>query len=493
MIKYDPSAVKPPPGPGEDQTITVRRDLTRRRFLGTAAGAASLALLPPAVQKAVATTPSRVPRLRDIEHIVLLMQENRSFDHYFGTLSGVAGFDDPDAVTLPNGDPVFRQPDATHPDGYRLPFHLDTRATNAGAMPSTAHGWTPQHASWNHGLMDNWMPAHVAADKANAPYVMGYLTRDDIPFHYALADAFTICDQYHSSVMGATWPNRLYWMTGTIDADGKYGGPATGNAVGWGGFRWTTYAERLQAAGVSWRVYEQTDTYGCNMLTKFAAFKYAPRTSPLRKYGATHCPDGQFEYDARHDRLPAVSWIIPTSSQSEHPNFLPAAGADYIAGKIAAIAANPDVWAKTAFILNYDENDGLFDHVVPPTPPAGTPDEFALGFPVGGGFRVPCIVVSPWSAGGYVCSQNFDHTSILQFLERFTGVREPNISAWRRKTFGDLTRTLRLGHRAPAPVLPDTQSNLNLAAYEVAHLPAPSLAGTNQRMPHQERGHRPHV
>jgi len=145
------------------------------------------------------------------------------------------------------------------------------------------------------------------------------------------------------------------------------------------------------------------------------------------------------------------------------------------------------------FILDYDENDGLFDHVVPPTPPAGTPDEFALGFPVGGGFRVPCIVVSPWSAGGYVCSQNFDHTSIVQFLERFTGVDEPNISAWRRRTFGDLTRTLRLGHRAPAPVLPDTQSNANLATYEVAHLPAPSLAGTNQSRPHQERGNRRHV
>jgi phospholipase C len=323
--------------------------------------------------------------------------------------------------------------------------------------------------------------------------VMGYLTRDDLPFHYALADAFTICDQYHSSVMGATWPNRLYWMTGTIDADGKRGGPVTGNAVGPGGLRWTTYAERLQAAGVSWRVYEQTDTYGCNMLTKFAAFKNAPRTSPLRKYGATHCADGQFEYDARHDRLPAVSWIIPTKSQSEHPNYLPAAGADYIAGKIAAIAANPDVWAKTAFILNYDENDGLFDHVVPPTPPAGTPGEFVGGVPIGAGFRVPCIVISPWTVGGWVASEKFDHTSTLRLLERFTGVREPNISAWRRATFGDMTSAFRFGQRRQAPPpLPATLLPLRQAERAAAVQPRPSFTAA-QQMPHQEPGPRPRL
>src|SRR3546814_1408199 len=105
-----------------------------------------------------------------------------------------------------------------------------------------------------------------------------------------------------------------------------------------------------------------------------------------------------------------------------------------------SIAANPDVWAKTAFILCYDENDGLFDHVPPPVPPTGTPGEFVGGLPIGGGFRVPCIVIPPWTAGGWVCSEPLDHTSILRFLEAFTGVREPNITDWRRRTFGDMTR-----------------------------------------------------
>src|SRR5271163_1371165 len=105
----------------------------------------------------------------------------------------------------------------------------------------------------------------------------------------------------------------------------------------------------------------------------------------------------------------------------------------------------PYVWAKTLFILNYDENDGLFDHVPPPVAPAGTPHEFVEGLPIGGGFRVPCIIVSPWTAGGWVSSEPFDHTSVLQFLEIFTGVREPNISDWRRRTFGDLMSAFRFG------------------------------------------------
>ena len=473
-------------------------EFTRRRFLGGAAAATGLGaaatLLPPSVQKALATPPNRPGRWSDIKHVVLLMQENRSFDHYFGTLSGVAGFDDPQAITLSTGKSVFYQPDAVSPDGYLLPFHLDTHSTNSQAIPSTSHAYSVQHQAWNGGKMDQWLPAHRAADKANGPYVMGYHTREDLPFQYALADAFTICDQYHCSVQGPTWPNRLYWQSGTNDPNGGHGGPITSNSLPNGPYTWTTYAERLEAAGVSWRVYgDSVGQSAYNMLPHFKTFQDAAPGTPLYDKGLAPVSAGQFEYDALHDLLPAVSWLMPGAGQSEHPAETPAAGAAFVASKIGAIAANPDVWAKTVFILDYDENDGLFDHVVPPTPPAGTPDEFALGFPVGGGFRVPCIIVSPWSAGGFVCSQKFDHTSVVQFLEKFTGVAEPNISAWRRKTFGDLTRTLRLGHRTPAPVLPDTQSNANLAAYEVAHLPAPSLAGTNQSRPHQEHGRRPHV
>jgi phospholipase C len=205
-------------------------------------------------------------------------------------------------------------------------------------------------------------------------------------------------------------------------------------------------------------------------------------------------PEGQFEYDAQNDKLPAVSWIIPTSYQSEHPEFMPAAGAAFIASKIEAIASNPDVWAKTVFILNYDENDGIFDHVVPPTPPDGTPHEFVNGLPIGAGFRVPCVIVSPWTTGGWVCSQPFDHTSILQFLEQFTGVREPNISTWRRNTFGDLTAAFRFRHTSrKQPKLPDTNEPLILANYSSVNLPRPILPGTDQQLPQQEKGRRKHI
>ena len=472
--------------------------MTRRRLLGSAARlaavAAASALLPPNVRRALAQSPPRQGSLRDIKHVVMLMQENRSFDHYFGTLAGVRGFDDPSALKLPNGKSVFYQPDVENPSGYLLPFHLDTRTTSAQKIPSTSHAWAVQHDAWNGGKMDNWMPAHRKADGVKAPYVMGYHNRADIPFQFALAEAFTICDAYHCSVLGPTWPNRMYWMTGTIDADGENGGPMISNKPIREGFRWTTYAERLENAGVSWKVYQLQDNYGCNMLEYFKKFQEAPRDSRLYNRGMIREPEGKFEFDAMNDKLPAVSWIITTSTQSEHPDFMPAAGAAFVASKIDAIAANPDVWVKTAFILNYDENDGIFDHVAPPVPPPGTSKEFVNGLPIGGGFRVPCIIVSPWTAGGWVCSQPFDHTSVLQFLEKFTGVTEPNITDWRRQTFGDLTSAFRFDEaKANPPVLPDTANLLSRARYEAAYLPQPTLPGPDQKPPTQEKGQRKRI
>jgi phospholipase C len=472
--------------------------ITRRRLLGSAAAIAATAaastLLPPNVRRALAAAPPRDPKLKDIKHVVLLMQENRSFDHYFGTLAGVRGFNDPHALMLPNGKSVFHQPDPENPKGYLLPFHLDTQSTSAQKIPSTSHAWEVQHASWNGGKMDNWLPAHRKAEGNKAPYVMGYHKRSDIPFHFALAESFTLCDAYHCSVMGPTWPNRMYWMTGTIDPEGESGGPMTSNRKIKGGFRWTTYPERLEKAGISWKVYQQQDNFGCNMLENFSAFQQAERDSNLYTRGMVHEPQGKFEYDAVNDKLPAVSWIIPTSLESEHPDYMPAAGAAFVASKINAIAANPEVWAKTVFILNYDENDGIFDHVAPPVPPPGTEREFIRGLPVGGGFRVPCMIISPWTAGGWVCSQPFDHTSVLQFLEKFTGVKEPNITDWRRKTFGDLLSTFRFDSaRANPPEFPDTVSALNRARYEAAYLPQPKLPGEEQSAPTQESGQRRQV
>lgn len=469
---------------------------TRRRLLTSAAQLASLtaaaSVLPPNVQKLLAQSPRRTGTLKDIKHVVLLMQENRSFDHYFGTLAGVRGFADPEALTLSHGLNAFHQPDSQNPSGYLLPFHLDSFSTSAQKIPSVSHAWAVQHRAWNGGKMDQWLPAHRAADGANGPYTMGYFKRDDIPFHFALAEAFTICDSYHCSVMGPTWPNRLYWMTGMIDPEGRDGGPVIQNKAPEGGFRWTTYAERLEKAGISWRVYQHGEKgQPHNLLAQFAQFLEAMPGSALAMKGMPAASDGLFEYDAMHDRLPTISWLAPGEEQCEHPAYMPAAGAEFIASKLDAVAANPDVWAKTAFILNYDENDGLFDHVAPPVAPQGTPQEFIDGLPIGAGFRVPCIIISPWTTGGYVCSRAFDHTSVLQFLERITGVREPNISAWRRKSFGDLTSAFRFDRPVEKPpVLPDTSGLLHLANYAAANLPAPAIPGADQQMPVQEKGTR---
>ncbi len=467
---------------------------TRRLFIGSAAAALAATLLPPNLRRVLAQPPTRPGSLSDIKHVVLLMQENRSFDHYFGTLAGVRGFGDRDALQQPNGRSIFYQTDPVNPNGYLLPFHLDTRRTSAQKIPSTSHAWDVQHDSWNGGQMDNWLPAHRAAEGDIAPYVMGYHTRADIPFHFALAESFTLCDSYFCSVFGPTCPNRMYWMTGTIDADGTGGGPATNNDEIPGGYRWKTYAERLEEAGISWKVYQQADNYGCNELEYFKAFKDARPGSPLYEKGMVREPEGKFEHDAMNDNLPTVSWIIPTAIESEHPEYMPAAGAAFIASKLNAIASNPDVWAKTAFIINYDENDGLFDHVPPPVPPPGTANEFVDGLPIGGGFRVPCMIISPWTAGGWVCSETFDHTSMLQFLEKLTGVAEPNISEWRRATFGDLTSAFRFDDaKSDPPQLPDTVSTLNLARYDADHQPAPVLPGAEQHSPTQETGDRKRV
>lgn len=476
--------------PGDSSIGPIK--LNRRELLcgagKLAAAAAALRLMPPNVQRMLAQQPPASVALKDIKHVVMLMQENRSFDHYFGTLAGVRGFGDAGALKLSTGQSVFYQPDDINPQKYLLPFHLDTRASSAQKIPSTSHAWEVQHEAWNNGKMDRWLPAHRKADGVHGPYCMGYYTREDIPFHFALAESFTLCDAYHCSVMGPTWPNRMYWMTGTIDAEGQHGGPIIDNTTPKNGYTWTTYAERLEKAGISWKVYQQQDNYGCNLLETFRVFQDAKKGSPLHSKGMIHGPEGQFEYDAIHDKLPAVSWIIPTSYQSEHPDYMPADGAAFVASKIDAIAANPDVWAKTVFILNYDENDGIFDHVVPPVPAAGTPGEFVSGLPIGGGFRVPCIIVSPWTAGGLVSPKQFDHTSVLQFLEEFTGVREPNISEWRRQTFGSLSAALRLQNAStPPPVLPDTSGPLRLAKYESSVLPKPVLPDGKQQPPEQEK------
>jgi phospholipase C len=279
-------------------------------------------------------------------------------------------------------------------------------------------------------------------------------------------------------------------MSGTIDPNGLHGGPATTN--GDPGYTWTTYPERLQAAGVSWRIYQEVDNYSDNSLAWFTQFKTADTSSPLYQNGMQRFARDQFANDVKNGTLPAVSWIMTPAAFSEHPNYAPNAGMNFGAlSYLSALAAHPEVWQKTIFLWNYDENGGFFDHVAPPTPPPGTPDEFIMGEPIGLGPRVPAIVISPWSRGGQVCSEVFDHTSVLRLLELWTGVREPNISAWRRQVCGDLMSAFDFTSVSVAfPALPDSQGPADAAAKSCSTLPA-AAPGGEKAPPGPEPGARP--
>ncbi|HEX3364604.1 phosphocholine-specific phospholipase C [Phenylobacterium sp.] len=497
------------------------RSEDRRAFLQLAAGAVGAAALPPGVAKALSLPANRVTgTIADVQHVVILMQENRSFDHYFGTLRGVRGYGDPRPLTLPSGQPVWKQPAK---DGVSTvsPFHLDTSSTRAETMFDLDHSWKGSHARWKHH--DAWVPTKT-------PLTMGYFTRADIPFYYALADAFTICDAYHCSIFGPTNPNRLFLFTGTSGLAAKddskiviqnppeeknnNANPAE-DSPEFKGLDWPTYAERLQAAGVSWKVYQEYENYGDNGLAYFKTFRGIGPDSVLYQRGRAwsagstkdNCKDSdgshlveQFTSDVAADRLPQVSWIVTNYKLSEHPQASPSDGEHLTARLIAALASNPKVWAKTAFILNYDENDGFFDHVPPPIPPVGTAagkstvattHEDYHGEPVGLGPRVPLLVISPWSKGGYVNSQLHDHTSVIRFLEARFGVMEPHISPWRRSVCGDLTSLFdfKTPNRA-APRLPDASGLPARAQKAKATLPMPKVPDVAEAHPRQEPGPR---
>ncbi|MBV9510738.1 MAG: phospholipase C, phosphocholine-specific, partial [Caulobacteraceae bacterium] len=492
---------------------------SRRGFI--AAAAAGAAFLPGALAQALTVPARRVHgTIQDVEHVVILMQENRAFDHYFGTLRGVRGYDDPCALSLPSGSSVFHQPVAPGVAEAVLPFRLNSQTTSAECMASLDHSWKGQHSLWrNH---DAWVPV-------KGPLTMGYFTREDIPFYYALADAFTICDAYHCSVFGPTNPNRLFLFSGTSGLsvgqsgvqvaanadDGNWTADPSRDVADFEAYGWTTYAERLQNAGISWKLYQEFDNFGDNSLAFFKAFRGLASDHPLYARGRAWVDgSGPWNADASHgehliaafaqdvaaDRLAQVSWLVAPTKACEHPDASPGYGEAFTARLIAALAANPAVFAKTVFILNYDENDGFFDHVPPPTP-ATTPelgastvavgDEVYGGQPVGLGPRVPMILVSPWSRGGWVDSQLFDHTSVLRFLEARFGVIEPNISAWRRAVTGDLTSAFDFAGVDPTPPrLPSTEAVA--AQVEAAcRLSGPKPDPAVQAPPRQEPGQRP--
>jgi phospholipase C len=572
--------------------MDTRRDFLRKAILlsGTA-GFSSV--LPKSIQRAVAINPQPGSTYLNAEHIVILMQENRSFDHTFGTLRGVRGYNDPRAVTLPDNNLVWLQ--SNKKGETFLPFHFDIKNTKATWMGSTPHSRSSQVDAWNTGKYDNWIDSKRVWDKryAGIPLTMGYYTREDVPFYYAMADAFTVCDQNFCSAMTSTNPNRLFYWTGTVREEQYPHAEAIMRNLSndrWGVLHFDTFPERLEANGISWKFYQNDidcgggfsddgrawlSNFGCNPLEWFANYhvkfsdryiqglqnqikklpdeiqalkKQAGSLSPndngltkiqtaiakkqevltnakkeLTEYsqeafdklpgeekslyeraftinsndpyyhdltplnyednGAAReldIPKGdvlyQFRKDVEDGKLPTVSWLASAQLLSDHPSA-PWYGSLYASEILNILTDNPEVWKKTIFIVTFDENDGYYDHIPPfvapdpKNPQTGKcsegidtgveyiylddelkeriPKREARGGPIGLGFRVPMIIASPWSRGGQVCSQLFDHTSTLQFLEEFfrkkfnKDVRESNISEWRRTICGDLTSTFK--------------------------------------------------
>jgi phospholipase C len=520
--------------------------LNRRSFLRTAATAAgssaALAMFPPAIQKALAIQANNATgTIKDVEHIVVLTQENRSFDHYFGALNGVRGFADrfPIPVATRNGvsgKTVWYQPNATTgaSPAWIAPFHLNTTQNfEYMRVEGTPHSWSDAQQAWDLGRMGQWTAA-----KRN--HSMGYFDKTDIPFQYAMANAFTLCDAYYCSTQTGTNTNRLFLWTGTNDPLKLNNGPAISNVYDWfdedkgdGGYSWTTYPERLQAAGITWQVYEDMDdNFTDNSLAGFQVYRAAWTQKPgyseqLRQRGISTRKLDKLKEDVLNGSLPQISWIVAPAADSEHPGpSSPVQGADYTAQVLDALTANPDVWSKTVLFINFDENDGFFDHVPPPAVPsyetwsadaasavlAGGSTVSMVGEhhhniqsyddspsqqqwmhrPYGLGPRVPMYVLSPWSKGGWVDSEVFDHTSVIRFMETRFGVMEPNISAWRRAVCGDLTSTLNFAdpnNTAFYSSLPSTTA----LAQRAAALPGrttPPIPGT-PALPVQEQGTRP--
>jgi phospholipase C len=356
--------------------------LTRRSFLQRAGLGAAVALGGTPWKAALAASkPRTLPANTPLEHVIISCQENRSFDHYFGYAPQVqaAGFGPPAGYAQPDGV-----------GGKVVPYEFTSLST-----PDIGHSWTAVHDEWNNGAMDGF----YTTDGIEA---MGFYTATELPFYYSLLDEFTLCGNYFCSLLGPTWPNRFYFAAGTS------GGITTNGLWGYGIFDYPIILDLLDAAGVSWMVYNinwdsvpfgNTD----NVFTFWKRYAHDNRTHGTR---------GGYFSDLKHGRLPQVSWIIPSFAHGwdEHPPADVSVGMDIQEDLITALRES-SAWESSAFLLTYDEHGGYFDHVAPPQL-----DAFGLGI------RVPTWVISPHAKPGHIERTVYEHTSTLKFLERLFGL-----------------------------------------------------------------------
>ncbi|PKI82521.1 phospholipase C [Malassezia vespertilionis] len=423
---------------------------------------------------------SREDGLKNIKHIVLFMQENRSFDHYFGTMAGVRGFQDPNVHVSKNSKKnVFHQPvnhsakEEPAPKGVveLLPWHLNYQGGDwnekTQCMLAGTNDWRENHAAWNEGEIDQWVVA-------NTPYSIGYFRREDLPIQYSLAGNFTVGDSYYESIISSTDPNRVSWFSGTINVNGsvtggnghRMGGPVIDNNVdpkcltaddgspfSCRPLRWKTVPEYLYESSISFQVYQDFDNFGDDTLVEWAQYQEAAKhKEQLAKQAVSFPGLDKFYEDAYNGNLPEVSYIVAPQDLSEHPPYMPKDGA-WLQRKVAEAVMHGKDWDSTALIVSYDETGGWADHVISPLPPKDAQGEWIIDpydkskgwVPTGPGFRLPFYVISPWTRNGGVFTEHCSHESQILFLEKWAkAVGKPfhtkDMNPWRREHMSDLVK-----------------------------------------------------
>jgi phospholipase C len=314
-----------------------------------------------------------------IEHIVISCQENRSFDHYFGYAPWAGSFGPP---------PGYSQPDGS--GGSVAPYRFTALST-----PDIGHSWTAVHKEWDAGKMDGFYTT-------DGIWAMGYYTAQELPFYYSLFDEFTLCGNYFCSLLGPTWPNRFYFAAGTS------GGITTNGIWGYGVFDYPIILDLLDAAGITWKVYNlnmDSIPYG-NTDNVFVFWKRYAHDNRCRG------SKGQYLQDLKNGELPQVSWLIPSFARGwdEHPPADVSVGMGLQEEVITALRES-SAWSSSAFILTYDEHGGYFDHVAPPQVDA-----------FGEGIRVPTWMISPFAKKSHIEATVYEHTSTLKFIETVFGL-----------------------------------------------------------------------
>lgn len=521
-------------------------DLSRRGLFGGVVSAAAVAALPASIRRALATDAAVIQgTIKDVKHIVILMQENRAFDHYYGTMRGVRGFGDPFPHPTVSGQPVWYQKDGRGEHaGTTLPFPI-LQKDNWAFPPDLPHGFSDQQGAWGQGQASYW-------PQYKSPSTMGHYTRAELPFQFALAEAFTIGDAYYCAICSGTDPNRISHFSGSswdpalaargtpcTDADSEPNNLRCWVRGTWPDpgysyneiapnepFVWPNIADVLTEADVSWRIYQDMNnnwTGAMNGFLAFKSFRDAKPGSTIYENGMTTWTIADLQADVQHDRLATVNWVLPSAVESEHPGApsSPGHGGYFVETVLEALTSNPEVWASTIFILNFDENDGYFDHALRPAVPSyditgdlqgkTTMKTAGLYFnnatrryssgsylnpadtisgdlrPWGLGARVPFTVVSPWSKGGWVNSEVASHASVGLFLEKWLGIKIPAISDWDRSILSDLTTFFDFKHpNDDLPRLPDLS---NYAVLDAASKKLPRVEPpATQAPPQQEPG-----